>query len=255
MYRRVVRGLSVERLGTGRRLVLIHGFSQTGRSWAGLTADLAGDHEVVLVDTPGHGGSADLALDLPGGAEALVAAAGPGTYVGYSMGGRLALHAALDHPGAVERLVLLGATAGIEDGAERAARRAADETLAVALERDGLEVFLDRWLSNPLFAGLPADAAGRDERLRNTVAGLASSLRRAGTGSQADLWPRLGELAMPVLVVAGEHDAKFRLIGERMARAIGTNATFAVVPGAGHAAHLEAPQAFLALLRGWFTQV
>ncbi len=150
--------------------------------------------------------------------------------------------------------MLLGATAGIADAAERAARRAADEALAADLERDGLDVFLERWLALPLFAGLSPDAAGVDDRRRNTVAGLAASLRLAGTGSQADLWGRVGRLDAPVLVLAGERDAKFTGIGRELAATIGENARFEAVADAGHAAHLERPEAFLQVLRRWLTE-
>jgi 2-succinyl-6-hydroxy-2,4-cyclohexadiene-1-carboxylate synthase len=247
--------LHVERLGAGRpTLAFVHGFTQTGRSWLQVAAELTPDHEVLVVDAPGHGGSSAVDADLVSGAELLGAAAGRATYVGYSMGGRLCLHLALARPDLVEALVLVGATAGIEDAGERAARRAADEALAADLEHGGLDAFLDRWLANPLFAGLDPSAAGVDDRRRNTVPGLATSLRRAGTGTQEPLWDRLGELAMPVLVVAGEHDEKFAALGRRMAAAIGSKATFATVPRAGHAAHLERPPAFVAILLGWLAE-
>jgi 2-succinyl-6-hydroxy-2,4-cyclohexadiene-1-carboxylate synthase len=239
--------------GRGPRLVLLHGFTQTGASWRAVAADLAADHDVVCVDAPGHGGSAAVEADLAESAGLLGDAGGRATYVGYSMGGRVALHLALARPDLVERLVLLGATAGIDDPAERAARRAADEVLAAAIERDGVEPFLARWLAQPLFAGLPDDPDERAARATNTAGGLAASLRRAGTGTQEPLWPRLGELAMPVLVAAGERDAKFAAVGRRLAAAIGPHATFAVVPGAGHAAHLERPAAFVKVLRAWLT--
>ena len=106
-------------------------------------------------------------------------------------------------------------------------------------------MFLERWLALPLFAGLSPDAAGVDDRRRNTVAGLAASLRLAGTGSQADLWGRVGRLDVPVLVLAGERDAKFAGIGRELAATIGENARFEAVADAGHAAHLERPEAFL----------
>jgi 2-succinyl-6-hydroxy-2,4-cyclohexadiene-1-carboxylate synthase len=243
--------LAVTRLGSsdGRPIVFVHGFTQTGRSWLPVAAPLARDGwQVMLPDAPGHGASAAERADLLGGARLLGETTGRAVYAGYSMGGRLCLHLALDRPELVERLVLLGATAGIEDDRERGARRAADEALAADLERDGLAPFLERWLAGPLFATLSAERAGVEDRMRNGVAGLASSLRLAGTGTQADLWPRLGELSMPVLVVAGELDPRFAAIGERMAAEIGANATFAVLPGAGHAAHLERPDAFRDLL-------
>jgi 2-succinyl-6-hydroxy-2,4-cyclohexadiene-1-carboxylate synthase len=141
-------------------------------------------------------------------------------------------------------LVLVGATAGIVDKAERAQRRAADEALAQRIEAEGVEKFVDWWLNQPLFATLPAPAAGRELRVTNPAAGLASSLRLAGTGSQAPLWDRLSGLTMPVLVVAGELDTRYADLGRRLASAIGKNAELVLIPGAGHACHLERPDAF-----------
>jgi 2-succinyl-6-hydroxy-2,4-cyclohexadiene-1-carboxylate synthase len=246
------RGLAVTELGpsSGPRIVFVHGFTQTGRSWLPVVEPLTAEGwRVLLPDAPGHGGSTGVEADLPTSAALLGEACGHGVYVGYSMGGRLCLHLALAHPELVTRLVLVGATAGIPDAAERAARRAADEALATTIERDGVAAFLDRWLAGPLFATLPRERAGLEDRLTNTAADLAASLRLAGTGAQADLWPRLGELAMPVTVVAGELDTRFAAIGGHMAAAIGANATFVLVPHAGHAAHLEQPAAFAEVLR------
>jgi 2-succinyl-6-hydroxy-2,4-cyclohexadiene-1-carboxylate synthase len=243
--------LHAERRGRGPRLVLVHGFTQTGRSWGPIVDALATDHEVVTVDAPGHGGSTEVAVDLVDGARLLLEAGGAATYLGYSMGARLCLHAALTDPGLVSGLVLLGGTAGIEDPQERAARREQDRETAARLRRDGLEAFLDWWLAQPLFATLDAASAGRSDRLENTVEGLASSLELAGTGSQAPLWDRLAELAMPVLTIAGARDERFTALAQRMAAAIGPNAATATVPDAGHAAHLERPDAFVAELRAW----
>jgi 2-succinyl-6-hydroxy-2,4-cyclohexadiene-1-carboxylate synthase len=113
--------------------------------------------------------------------------------------------------------------------------------------------FLDDWLAGPLFATLPAEAAGRQERLANTAEGLASALRRLGTGAQEPLWDRLGELRPPVLLVAGERDPKFAGIAREMAAAIGPTARVVVVPGAGHAVHLERPHESAALVEGFVT--
>lgn len=228
--------------------MLVHGFTQTGRCWGPIDAALAATHEVVLVDAPGHGGSAMVDVPFEEAATLVGEAGGRGAYVGYSMGGRLALALAVDRPDLVDRLVLVGASPGLADPAERAARRQADERLAGRLEAIGVPAFLDEWLAQPLFAGLSPAAAHRDERLANTAAGLASSLRRCGTGAQRALWDDLGTLAMPVLVVVGGDDAKFGQIADAMAAAIGPNATVVHIPGAGHTAHLEQPDRFLAAL-------
>jgi 2-succinyl-6-hydroxy-2,4-cyclohexadiene-1-carboxylate synthase len=239
--------------GRGGRVVLVHGFTQTGRSWAPVADRLvARGHQVVRVDAPGHGGSSEIVADLHRGAELLADAGGRAVHVGYSMGGRLALRLALDRPDLVRGLVLLGATAGIDDPPERARRRAADEALAEDIERDGVEAFVGRWLAQPLFAGLPDDPLDRADRTRNTAAGLADSLRRAGTGTMdPPWWDELERISVPVLVLAGELDAKFSVLGQRLADGIGTGAVFRAVPGAGHAAHLEAPAAVADLVAGF----
>jgi 2-succinyl-6-hydroxy-2,4-cyclohexadiene-1-carboxylate synthase len=162
----------------------------------------------------------------------------------------VALHAALAHPDAVDGLVLIGATGGIDDPAERSERRRADERLAARLERIGVEAFVDEWLAMPMFRGLDEASAQRDDRLRNTAAGLASSLRSTGTGTQEPLWGRLGEIRVPVLVLAGQHDQKFRALGERLAARL-PHATYRVVSGAGHSVHLERPDETVAAVVAW----
>lgn len=230
--------------------MLVHGFTQTRRSWS-LVADalFGAGFEVVAVDAPGHGGSRNSRVDLWGAAQELIEAGGPATYVGYSMGARIALHAALAAPSTVKRLVLLSAAAGIEQASERSERRTSDEELARALERDGLEAFLGRWMNNPLFATLTPEAAAISDRLDNSVDGLASSLRLCGTGSQdPPLWDRLGELTMPTLVVAGALDVKFAALARRLAAGVGPAASLRLIADAGHAAHLEKPAEFVAVV-------
>lgn len=243
--------LHAEREGTGPPLVLVHGFTQTGRCWGPEAAALARDHEVIRVDAPGHGRSAEILAGLRTGGRLIADQGGEATYLGYSMGARFCLHLALGNPELVRGLVLLGATAGIEDPDERAARRAQDLRTAAALRAKGLEAFLDDWLDQPLFAGLPPEGAFRAERLANTVEGLTASLEQAGTGSQDPSWHKLHRLEMPVLVMAGADDRKFAALAVRLRDEIGPNATLALVEGAGHAAHLEQPERFLALVQPW----
>jgi 2-succinyl-6-hydroxy-2,4-cyclohexadiene-1-carboxylate synthase len=239
-----------------RRLVLLHGFTQTHHHWhvcAHTIARSLGDQpSLVFVDLPGHGLSNTDRLTIEQAAPQLVTLAGAGTYIGYSMGARHALAAACAGAPEIQRLVLVGGTAGLADPAEREARVADDESKAGRLEQIGVEAFVDEWLAQPMFAGLAVDDADRCHRLRNTVEGLAASLRLAGTGAQEPLWDVLTGVQIPVLVLAGERDAKFTEIGQRMAGAI-PNATFATIPGAGHGAHAEQPAATAAVVSDWLT--
>ena len=245
--------LHAEVEGRGPRLVLVHGFAQNRRCWGPVGEDLATDHEVVRIDAPGHGLSSELHAGLRTGARLIADQGGHATYLGYSMGARFLLHVALANPELVNGLVLLGATGGIDDADARAERRRTDEGMATRLEREGIEAFLTAWLDLPLFAGLTPAMQFLDERKENTVVGLAESLRQAGTGSQDPLWDRLHRLEMPVLVLAGARDEKFAAEAARLGASIGPHATVALVPDAGHAAHLEQPAAFLAILRPWLT--
>jgi 2-succinyl-6-hydroxy-2,4-cyclohexadiene-1-carboxylate synthase len=210
--------------------------------------------ELLAVDLPGHGDAAPEGSDLWDAAEHLVAQGGRALYVGYSMGGRVCLHAALADPDAVRSLVLIGATAGIDDPDDRMQRRAADQALADRIERIGVDAFIDEWLANPLFAGLTADTAQRDDRCRNTATGLAHSLRTTGTGTQEPLWDRLGEIAAPTLLIVGERDAKFRALADRMAARLPA-ATMRVIADAGHSVHLERPAATVDAIVEWSTDV
>jgi 2-succinyl-6-hydroxy-2,4-cyclohexadiene-1-carboxylate synthase len=247
--------LHSERDGSGPRVVLLHGFGQTGRCWGPLAGALARDHEVVRLDAPGHAGSGDVAADLPTTGRLAAATGGRAVYVGYSMGARMALHVATEAPEAVRALVLVGGTPGIADDDERAARHAADRALARRIRSDGVPAFVDHWLGLPMFAGLPPEARFVEERRRNTAQGLATSLELAGTGAQAPLWSALPAVDVPVLVIAGADDHRYADIAERTAQAIGANATWAVVPEAGHSAHLEQPDRFVDLVRPWLREV
>ncbi|MBE0607875.1 MAG: alpha/beta fold hydrolase, partial [Dehalococcoidia bacterium] len=167
-------------------------------------------------------------------------------WLGYSMGGRTALQVATAFPGTVERLMLIGASAGIADAEGRAARVADDERLAQRILDEGVPAFVDYWESIPLFASqrsLPEEtrAAIRAGRLGCDRTGLANSLRGMGTGAQEPLYGRLSELAMPVLAMAGELDTRYTELAHELAAAIPCGRS-AVAPNAGHAAHIENPE-------------
>jgi 2-succinyl-6-hydroxy-2,4-cyclohexadiene-1-carboxylate synthase len=235
----------------------LHGFTQNSQSWAAVVDHLP-PVTALAPDLPGHGGSSGVAADLWQTAEVLAALVPqPTAWVGYSMGGRAALHVALAHPEKVSRLVLVSTSAGIAEPGLRAERARSDARLAARLEAGGDEAlpgFLEEWLAQPLFATLPRDAADLGSRLANTAAGLASSLRLAGAGAQEPLWERLPELGrrgLPVLVLAGELDQRYSGHAMALARAIGPSARARLLPGAGHACHLEQPEGFARLVAGF----
>jgi 2-succinyl-6-hydroxy-2,4-cyclohexadiene-1-carboxylate synthase len=225
------------------RLVVVPGFTQTAASWDPVRAHLGDDIEVLALDVPSG-------LDFAATATAIGDRGGRAVYAGYSMGGRLGLQLALDHPDLVRGLVLISGSPGIADASERAARRKADEELACEIEREGVDAFLERWLSQPLFESLRAEAAGLDaRRAGNTVATLTHALRALGPGTQEPLWTRLPELEPPFLPVAGTLDDKYVAIAFEMAQAVGRDVRPVLIGGAGHAVHLEQPDVVAELLR------
>jgi 2-succinyl-6-hydroxy-2,4-cyclohexadiene-1-carboxylate synthase len=232
-------------------VVLLHGFTQTGASWERVAALLPERYRPLAPDIRGHGASSDVEPVTLEGVVQDIGAAAPGPFLlaGYSMGGRLALHAALALGDRAQQLMLIGASPGIADAGERAQRRGADQRLADEVERMSIEAFASRWAQTPVLAGQSPEvaAAAHADRLRNTPAGLARALRGLGTGALPSLWDRLGELRMPVTLVVGERDPKFRGIASAMAERL-RFASVVVVPGAGHAVHLEDPAAVAAAI-------
>jgi len=234
--------LSVQREGAGPTFVWLHGFTQTRASAHQFRSILAGTNELLTLDLPGHGAAHEVEATLEETADLVIQALPdePVALGGYSFGGRVALHVAVRHPERINRLILLGATRGIKDEVERAERRVRDEALAQRILEIGASAFLDEWLAQPMFAGLPVDQTER--AARNTHAkGLASSLRLAGTGTQVWLQPALAVIDSPTLVLAGANDSKFSAEATAIQRGV-PGALVRLIDGAGHAAQLEQPE-------------
>jgi 2-succinyl-6-hydroxy-2,4-cyclohexadiene-1-carboxylate synthase len=238
-------------------LTLVHGFAGSRHTWDEVLHELVRRFRVLLVDLPGHGGSPvpdDPQLDLHRlgislGQLIRNAGEGPAYLCGYSLGGRVALHTALFAPEMVRGLGLIGASPGIADDRERLARRKVDQELAAKIRQNGIAWFADYWADLPLFESqklLPTDIRDRLHRARreSNVAGLAYCLEHFGTGTQEYLLPRLHTLRCPLLLMAGQLDAKFCDLNHAMELAVGDNyVRRAEIANAGHAAHIEAPLA------------
>lgn len=251
--------LRVHERGAGPPVLLLHGFTGSVEAWGeALLEGLACRHRVLAVDLHGHGRSdaptdpdrLDVRRVVDDLAEILDASGAPrAAWVGYSMGGRVALAAGALRPGRIERLVLESASPGLATAEERRLRREQDDARATSLESEGLEAFVDRWMALPLFATqqrLPPDVreAERRRRLANRPAALATSLRGMGTGRQPSFWDSLAAIRTPTLLLTGEEDPKFRTVADAMADRL-PDARRKDVAGAGHAVHLEAPEAWL----------
>ena len=194
----------------------------------------------LCLDAPGHGNNTNGARSLAQSTDDIVAAMQPGILIGYSMGARMALHVALQHPQIVSQLVLISGTPGLATLAERSARLQSDNELAVHIEKIGTSAFIDEWLALPIFSGLSDQTNQRNDRIRNTAKGLADSLRFAGTGTQEPQWTNLHQLSMPVHLIVGELDNKFRTIAKDMQPLL-RSSEVKVVPNVGHTVHLEDP--------------
>lgn len=232
--------------------VFVDGFTQTGGEWR-VAAPFEFERRSFVSAPGGLMTFEEAAFSLGGSTDFLERERRlqRTAYVGYSQGGRLCLQLALDRPDVVHRLVLVSASPGIADDDARATRRAADERLAREIERDGVDAFLERWLAQPLFATLPKDRSGIDQRRAgNTVERLTYQLRVLGQGAQPSNWDRLGELRMPVLLIVGELDTKYVDIAQRMAERI-ADVRVEIIPAAGHACHLEQPERVAHLLSTW----
>lgn len=255
-------------VGEGPAVLLLHGFTGSKADWTTVLEALAGAYRVIAVDLPGHGesgapedvaryGMAAVTEDLGALLDHLEV---EGAHmIGYSMGARLALFMALVQPSRWRSLLLESGSPGLETEAERAERRGQDEALAQFIEREGVAAFVERWERLPLFAtqlSLPEEVKEehREGRLSNRPEGLAGSLRGMGTGTQPSLWERLEDLTVPTLVVVGELDEKFVVIGREMLQRM-PQALLTAVPQTGHTVHLERPDVFATLVQHWLAQI
>lgn len=167
-------------------------------------------------------------------AEAAAAQQGGGRILlGYSLGGRIALHALLEDDPPWQAAVIVSAHPGLDDPAERETRRAADAMWATKALTGNWADFLHAWHAQPVLAAQPIRDPAAEARLAQRRREIARSFIDWSLGAQDPLWPRLATLRIPVLWVAGEQDPKFIELARR-ATAMIPHSRLAIAPGSGH---------------------
>lgn len=256
---------NVEKHGEGFPLILLHGFTGDTTTWSPFYEALGSGSKCYAVDIIGHGKSdspaetdryrmmsvADdlfLLMEKLGIAKADI--------LGYSMGGRLALSLAQKYPAKVRKLVLESSSPGLMED-ERKERIQHDEKLAAFIEERGIKDFVDHWENIPLFnsqASLPKASRERirAQRLKNSQQGLANSLRGMGTGMQPSWWEDLEKLELETLLLTGSLDEKFCLIAQKMSERL-PKCRWQTVEGCGHAIHVEDPEKFVTIVKGFLS--
>ncbi len=244
-------------------ILFLHGFMGNGGDWTEIISELSENFCCLTVDLPGHGNTRVLGGEecytMPNTARALIdlldfLRIDKCFSVGYSMGGRLALYMTLEFPDRFEKTILESASPGLKAQEERSRRLHSDWQLARELETGDFNQFLFNWYKQPLFdslRNLPNFDKIIETRLKNNPLELAKSLRYLGTGNQPSLWDKLSQNNVPLLLLVGEHDNKFRTINAEM-EAICQVAELEIIPESGHNIHLENFSQYLASLRNFF---
>ena len=247
--------LEVDVAGSGEPLLIIHGFTGSALAMKPLSDRLPG--RKIIPDLIGHGRSESpasrSAYHLDAVSQQLSSLldyldATPASIVGYSMGGRVALNFAVNHPEKVHSLALIGVSPGIENDSERLSRKNADNDLAASISHLGVKAFIESWVDMPMWESLRNKLTATQwqesiaERQTNHPLGLANSLRASGTGNMNPLHEALRTLKVPTLLLVGDKDQKFLQIAHDMSTAL-PNASIQVIADSGHATHLEQPDA------------
>lgn len=242
-------------------MILLHGFAQTSQSWQTTIENLSDDREVHAIELPGHG-KTGLTLGEPGvelvrefiASEIARIADGRAIVWGYSQGGRVAYDLVLNSLQSVSALIIESAAPGIEDPINRADRRSRDFALASRIEAGPIEDFVGLWERIPALGEQSKQTIEqqRPDRLAQDPVALAAALRGIGQAAYEPMWDRLGEIQIPVLLLAGERDAIYSAHSKRAATLI-PNASFKQVEGASHAVHLAQPEAAAQLVEDFLS--
>jgi len=251
---------------TNPSIVFLHGFLGAGSDWGEIAGPLAEDYFCVCPDLPGHGANItrdfDAQLSIPQLALELralcdVLGLNAPIVVGYSLGGRVALAAAVQHPQFMRALMLESTSAGLDIEAERQARASTDDARAAVLLADGIAAFMRKWYAAPLFESLQMRpqllAKLQAARICNDARWMGKVMSELSPGRAASVWAELPSVRLRTLLLAGALDVRYTESAQRMCAAM-PNAICTVVADAGHNVHLEQPTAYIQALRDYSLQ-
>ncbi len=248
-------------------VIFLHGFTGSSGEWEPFFEKLHPGFTPVAVDLIGHGNSSSPENISFYTAESIIDQIlkvlnslkfDKVVLVGYSLGGRVALSFAVRFPQKVKKLILESTTAGIEDPREKEKRILSDLQLSEFILEKGIAVFVDYWLSLPLFDSLKKIPEENYKllklsKLRNNPVGLANMLKGFGTGEMPDLWNKLNGLNLPVLLISGSLDKKFTALNQKMKKLL-PSAKHKIIEGAGHNVHIEKSEDFIILVNQFLSK-
>jgi 2-succinyl-6-hydroxy-2,4-cyclohexadiene-1-carboxylate synthase len=250
-------GYHADIIGDGFPLVLLHGFTGDSTTWKPFFSQWSKRYKLIAIDIIGHGKTdspqvferydiLSVTHDIKQILEHLEIE--KAHFLGYSMGGRLALSFAIQYPSIIHKLVLESSSPGLVTEQERENRRIQDHKLALFIRENGIEEFVEYWENIPLFStqknlSIHIQKAIKEQRLQNSVTGLCNSLIGMGTGAQPSWWQHLSKIEADTLLLTGTLDQKFGLIAEKMKKEM-NHVEWVKIKDCGHAIHVEQPEKF-----------
>ncbi|MDO6618417.1 2-succinyl-6-hydroxy-2,4-cyclohexadiene-1-carboxylate synthase [Shewanella sp. 6_MG-2023] len=234
-------------------LVLLHGFLGSKEDWQASLQILSQHFHCICIDLPGHGDN-QLELPTPGfetAAQSIVDKVIQLGYsqfhlLGYSLGGRIALHIAKLYPKAVLSLLLESAHLGLTSSRDKQARLKHDQKWADKLAVEPIRDFLEQWYQQPVFANLTTDARKNliAIRSKNNPQALLHCFKSTSLGLQQNGEKVLKQLHCPAYLLVGEQDSKFSQLAQQWQQKLQLNTV--TISHCGHNIHKAQPKMFAA---------
>ncbi len=239
--------------GNGLPLLLIHGFTGSNKSFDIVSKYMQQYFKVVRIDLVGHGKSMtynESDYSFENSINSIISIINKLKFrkvniLGYSLGGRIAMHIASNFQKKINNLILCSASYGLENPEEKKKRINSDQKLISLLEEKGIKDFVNYWESISLWESenkLPLEKRTKHKKIRleNNPLGLAMNLKNQGQGKQNNLLPELQKIDTKTLILYGSNDEKYKRISKKLSNSIRKSKTI-MVPESGHNIILENP--------------